>query len=141
MRIIIVEDEALLALWMRSVLEEAGHTVVGETHDTAEVLALLRAVAPDLMLVDINLPEGRGAGIELARMVRAGSDVPCLFVSGQVEEARANSDVALGLLNKPWDAPTLLASVDIAGQLMCGDMPHHVPLGLELFGSGGGTGP
>lgn len=54
-------------------------------------------------------------------------------MSGQIFEARAHRDVALGYLGKPYDAQTLLASVEIARQIIEGEERNPVPNSLELF--------
>lgn len=135
MRILVVEDEALLAMWARDVLEGAGHTVSGVVQTRAGALALIETGEPDLLLMDINLPDGRGMGIELARYAWKRCVTPSLFLTGQVHEAKANRDAALGCLGKPCNESTLLASIEAADQLIGGRPPRAVPAGLELFRS------
>lgn len=55
MRILVAEDEPLIAYCLASELERAGHTVIGPAHFSAEALACSRALAPQLALVDIDL--------------------------------------------------------------------------------------
>jgi DNA-binding response OmpR family regulator len=113
-------------------LEDAGHEVIGPALNLAEARSFAADRRPDLALLDINLP-GRGEGIVLARELASAQGVPCLFVSGQVGEARANADAALGILHKPYDAHALAASVRVAFELICGRTPRCAPGDLELF--------
>jgi DNA-binding response OmpR family regulator len=133
MRILIVEDEMIAALDLQSTLEQAGHSVVGPAMTTAEALVLIEYDCPDLALVNINLKDGQGAGIELARILLERCGVPSLFISGQIHEARENRDAALGYLGKPWRPKTLLASIAVADRIIHGKKADPVPSGLELF--------
>jgi two-component SAPR family response regulator len=99
----------------------------------AEAVKFAEDDCPDLALVNINLRDGRGAGIDFARDLLDRCGVPSLFISGQAREARENKDAALGYLGKPWRSGTLLASVDVAHRLINGENPDPVPPELELF--------
>lgn len=134
MHILIVEDEVVIALDLQSTLEGAGHTVIGTALNIADAMEFLQTGRPDLALININLREGRGAGIDLARDLLEQHDVPSLFVSGQLTEARRNRDAALGYLAKPWRSRALLDSVEVARRLIDGQDPAPLPPELELFG-------
>jgi AmiR/NasT family two-component response regulator len=54
-------------------------------------------------------------------------------VSGEILEARQHADVAMGYISKPYDPSTVLESVDVAGAIMSGNEPRHIPQGLKLF--------
>lgn len=133
MRILVVEDEPLIAMWTHAILQEAGHTVIGLAQSQAEAMALAERGRPELVLMDINLSDGHGVGIALARHIQQHCGVRSLFLSGQCEEARTNRDAALGYLAKPWEAPTLLASIAAVQQIIEGRVPRCLPPGLELF--------
>jgi two-component SAPR family response regulator len=133
LRILIVEDEALVALSLEGMLQDAGHTVIGPALTSAAAMRIIKDECPDLALVNINLKEERGAGIEVARYLLEYCGVPSIFVSGQILEARENRDVALGYINKPYNKNTLLRSVEIARQIICGEEKNITPNGLELF--------
>jgi DNA-binding response OmpR family regulator len=133
MRILIVEDEMVVAWDIQSTLESAGHTIVGIAMSFGEADSIIKDGCPDLALVNINLKGGKGAGIDFARNLLDKCGIPSLFVSGQIGEARKNKDAALGFLGKPWRSRTLLASVDVAHRLINGENPDPVPPELELF--------
>ncbi|GEO43546.1 hypothetical protein SAE02_76940 [Skermanella aerolata] len=134
MRVLIVEDEVIIAIDIQDTLESAGHTVIGIALTINDALAFIQAGCPDLALININLREGRGAGINLARDLLEQYRVPSLFVSGQCSEARQNRDAALGYLAKPWRTRALLDSVEVARRLINGQDPAPLPPELELFG-------
>jgi CheY-like chemotaxis protein len=133
MRILIVEDEALIALELTENLEHGGHEVVGPATTVAEALTLCQeAEPPELALLDINLRDG-SSGVILARALLARWGVPSIFASGQLMEARQARDIALGCIGKPYHPETVLRSIEVAREIMGGGMPTHIPAGFELF--------
>lgn len=133
MRILIVEDEALIALNLETTLRDAEYIVVGIAANFNQAQKIIDEGCPDLALVNINLKEDRGAGINVARYLLEHCGVASLFVSGQLMEARANRDVALGYVHKPYSSKTILDSVEIARQIMQGEKRNQSPAGLEIF--------
>src|SRR5829696_4519031 len=73
-RVLIVEDETLVGLGLKSLLERLGHEVVGQASTSAEAIALFRDKSPDIVLMDIRL-DGTD-GIELARELLAKRRCP-----------------------------------------------------------------
>jgi CheY-like chemotaxis protein len=102
--ILIVEDEALIATYIREVLEESGFIVAGVASSGVEALSLANDNAPDLALVDIKLA-GPMDGIEVARLMRSRFNVRSIFLSGVADVEtieRAQSVAPLGFLEKPF---------------------------------------
>ena len=137
MRVLIVEDEVVIAWMLADSLEGAGHEVIGPAAAMAEALALCEAAAPpELAVLDINLRDGSN-GVDLARALLERWGVVSIFASGQVMEARRARDIALGYIRKPYEAETVLRGVEVAREVMDGRTPRHVPAGLELFSAAG----
>ncbi len=132
MIILVVEDEPMIACAVAMELADAGHEVLGPAYTVEEAEALAESRTPDLAMIDINLA-GHDEGIDLARRLRATRGVPCYFVSGQVAQARANCDAALGVLPKPFEFAALIESIGVAEDLITGRRPRALPRGLELF--------
>ena len=134
MIILVVEDESIIGLELEGRLQEAGHEVLGPISTVEGALELAEGKRPDLALVDINLGDG-GSGIELARRLLARWGTPSLFLSGQTQEARENTDAAIGRIGKPFNAAAVLESVEIAKAIAAGESvsPVNVPPELELF--------
>jgi CheY-like chemotaxis protein len=82
-RILIVEDDQVIASYMREVLIEAGYSVVGTAGSGNEALVLVAQQLPQLALVDIQLA-GPMDGIELACLMRTGFNLPVIFLSGVI---------------------------------------------------------
>lgn len=132
MLILIIEDEPICALSVAYVLEEAGHGVIGPASRQEEALSLARRFRPELALVDIDL-EHPGEGIELARRFRE-MDIQSVFVSAQHGVAAQNSELALGLIGKPFDPADVPRTVEVVAALMRGAPPPPSPRSLQLFG-------
>ena len=121
-RILIAEDNTMIALMAQMDLEGAGYEVLGPFARNAPSLAAAEAKRPDLALVDIDLAGGDN-GVELARRLKADLGVPSLFVSGQSSLAAANADAALGVLGKPFNSKLLVAAVENALVAAKGEAP------------------
>ncbi len=137
MRILVVEDEVLIAWMLADSLEGAGHEVVGPAATMAEALALCEAAPPpELAVLDINLRDG-SSGVDLARALMERWGVPSIFASAQAVEARHARDIALGCVRKPYAPETVLRGVEVAREVMGGRQPGPVPAGFELFSAAG----
>ena len=123
--ILVVEDDALIAMTLEGALSDAGHTVRGPASTARRALQIAEAAAPELALVDINLRDGRGSGIGLARQLQDRWGVWSYFVSGQRAEAYAAREVALGYIEKPYDTETVLAAIDVAVLIKYGQTPRQ----------------
>ena len=132
MIILVVEDEAIIAMVLELELHLAGHQVLGPADSVEEALRLADGTTPELALVDINLRDG-GDGVTLARTLRARHGVPSLFLSSQVMLARANKDAAWGVISKPYEPEVVLSAVKAVDDLKNGRLPSNVPAELELF--------
>jgi two-component system, response regulator PdtaR len=132
MLILIVEDEALIAMLLTESLESGGHQVMGPAATETEALALCEAARPDLALLDINLRDGSN-GVDVARALLARWGVLAIFASGQMAEACQARDIALGYIRKPYQPETVLGSVEVARVVMNGGKPCDIPLGFRPF--------
>lgn len=131
MRVLVVEDEPLIATSIQWELVDAGHEVLGPAATLAEAEQLAIEEQPDLALVDINLSE-RGDGVVLARRLKVAG-VPSIFVTGQINEARQARDAALGLVLKPFPFEALGRVVEAAAGLVAGRSLVNTPRCLEVF--------
>ncbi len=129
--LMIVEDEALVALTLKDELQDAGYTVLDLTDRHADAVDVARARKPDLALVNIRLG-GRDDGIELAAKLKE-MNIPVLLISGQVSRARSAKTVAIGSLPKPYDAADMVLAVAYLLALLNGDDTLPKPDALEVF--------
>lgn len=129
--LMIVEDEALVAIVLRDELQEAGYTVLDVTDRHEEALAAAKACKPDLALVNIRLA-GRDDGIRLSEHLKA-LGIPVLLISGQVSRARSAQTVAIGSMPKPYAAADMVLAVAYLLARLEGDDTLPIPRGLEVF--------
>jgi len=114
-RILIVEDEFLIANNLRRILTKAGYQVVGLAKTVAEARALLAAERPDVVLLDIFL-KGDQTGIDLAHGLNE-QHIPFVFLSANLSDsvlAAAKVTQPFGFLNKPFRAKDVLTTLEIA---------------------------
>jgi response regulator NasT len=107
MRVLIAEDETIIRLDLRQLLERAGHEVVGEARDGQEAVTLAASLAPELILMDVKMP--RQGGIEAAREITAARPVPIVMLTAYSQEdlvRRASEAGAYGYLVKPFREST-----------------------------------
>jgi len=111
--ILIVEDELLLALDLECMLREAGYEVCGVATDADEAVQAVSRHTPDLALMDVRLAHD-SSGIDAARRLRDGWNVPSIFVSANLDrDTRADAMAAapLGFVDKPYRQHDVLAAV------------------------------
>lgn len=115
-RVLVVEDEFLIALVLEDALRAAGYTVVGVAATFDQAVALAEREQPDLAVMDIRLASARD-GIEAALEIRRRFDVPSLFASANVDQhsrTRAEPARPAGWLSKPYTPERLVAAVERA---------------------------
>lgn len=115
-RIMIVEDERIVALDLKLNLESLGYQVVAVASSGEQALAEAARQMPDLILMDINL-EGSMDGTEAARAIRTGMQIPVVFLTAYTEDRileRAEASVPYGYLVKPVEGRELQATVRMA---------------------------
>ena len=115
MRVLIAEDETIIRLDLRALLERAGHEVVGEARDGDEAIALAERLAPDLIVMDVKMP--RLDGIDAARRILANRPVPIVMLTAYAQAElieRAAEAGAFGYLVKPFRESDLLPAIATA---------------------------
>lgn len=110
MRIMIVEDEALILMQMEALIEDAGHLVVGTAMRCDEAIALAHSVRPDLAFVDINLADG-GSGLLVAQALRKMEGVMVVFVTANPLRLGDNFAGAAGVIAKPFTRAVVTAGM------------------------------
>jgi response regulator NasT len=114
-RVVIAEDEAIIRMDLRETLEEEGYEVVGETGRGDQAVELVRALQPDLAILDIKMPGLDG--LEAARIINAekicGVLVLTAFSQREVVE-QARDAGALAYLVKPFQKSDLIPAIEVA---------------------------
>lgn len=114
-RIVIADDEALICMDLREMLEEAGHEVVGIGSDGVEALDLVKEKKPDLVILDVKMP--RLDGIQAARMIAHDNLAPVVLLTAFGDEdmiEKAKKSMVFGYVMKPVEEKTLFPAIQIA---------------------------
>jgi len=117
MKVLVVEDEPLIAMSLSAEIEDMGYEVLGPAHSIESALDLIGSSRPDVALLDIDL-DHVGDGIVIAKVLSA-QGIPAVFVSGQVDVACSHSHLAVGYISKPY------APVDVANSIAVVDAIVH----------------
>lgn len=129
-KILIVEDECLVASHLESIIEDRGYMSVGIAPDLGAALELAEA-KPDLALVDVNLCDGPTGPLIAERLAEHG--VGILFVTANPRMLEGAAGAAIGVLTKPCDEEVIGAAVDYALNARQGAALPAPPTGLRLF--------
>lgn len=131
-RILIIEDEAVVALELRFVLEDLGHQVAGVAADARTARNVVRETVVDLALVDIHLSDGP-TGVDLGRDLAAGG-VTVLYMTANPGMVRDGVAGTIGVLSKPTDEHAVQSAVEYALRRRAGRAVQYAPPELQLFG-------
>lgn len=128
-KILIVEDEPLVAFDNEHLLMQAGYQVVDTVDSYAHAELVFQNADVDLVLADVRL-RGRRTGVDVAQLAR-DRGVSVLFVTANCPaEAR---HLAIGCLIKPYAPRELLAAIEAVDAVMAGGSPTRLPQALMLF--------
>jgi two-component system, response regulator PdtaR len=114
-RVVIAEDEALIRLDLKEMLEEEGYTVVGEAGDGQRALELAREHRPDLVILDVKMPVMDG--ISAAEKIAADSIAPVLMLTAFSQRdlvERARDAGAMAYLVKPFGKGDVIPAIEMA---------------------------
>jgi PAS domain S-box-containing protein len=117
-KVLIVENEAIIALRIQEMVEQLGHTVLGVAASGEEAIELGSNSIPDIVLMDIRL-DGEMDGIETAAKIRALWGAPVVFMSAQADGPtlkRARSTEPLGFIVKPFTSTDVSVCIHFAMQ-------------------------
>jgi PAS domain S-box-containing protein/putative nucleotidyltransferase with HDIG domain len=115
-RILVVEDEVIVALDIQSRLTRLGYELAGHAASGAEALELAAARGPDLVLMDVLLPGGMD-GIETARRLSEAHSLPVIYLTAMSDQAtleRAKKTAPYGYLSKPFEDHELSLTIEMA---------------------------
>ena len=110
LRVLIVEDEALLAMQLEALLADAGHEVVGWAMTSQEALQIFHQMKPDLVFVDLQLADGN-TGIEVARQIQATDSPAVVFITANSRMLPEDFAGALGVIGKPYSMQGIQAAL------------------------------
>ncbi|MBP7737630.1 MAG: response regulator [Spirochaetes bacterium] len=116
LRLLIVEDEMIIASMLAEILTGRGHEVIGIAGTGDEAIALIEALGPDLVFMDIKL-KGKKDGIETAEEIYLRYRVPVIYMTAHSDNEtvrRAETTVSYGYVMKPFRENEIFTSLDEA---------------------------
>ncbi len=114
-RVLIAEDEALIRLDLKEMLEEEGYVVVGEAADGEQAVSLAFELRPDLVILDVKMP--KLDGIAAAERIAAERIAPVVILTAFSQRElveRAREAGAMAYLVKPFGSTDLLPTIEMA---------------------------
>lgn len=114
-RVVIAEDEALIRLDLKEMLEEEGYSVVGEAGDGEQAVELAREHKPDLVILDVKMP--KMDGISAAEKIAEESIAPVLMLTAFSQRdlvERARDAGAMAYLVKPFSKSDVVPAIEMA---------------------------
>jgi CheY-like chemotaxis protein len=109
--VLIIEDEAIIALHIRSIVEGLGHSVTGIARTRSEAVALAERTRPELVLADISLADG-SSGIDAVKDILAAMSVPVIFITAFPERLLTGErPEPTYLITKPFEPETVIATI------------------------------
>jgi two-component system chemotaxis response regulator CheY len=113
MRVLLADDALFVRRTLAEMLERLGHAVVGEAATGAEAAALARAMGPEVVLLDVAMPDGDGidALTEIRRRAPGGPAVVCSLLRTPERDRRVAEAGGAVWLEKPFDLETLDAAL------------------------------
>lgn len=109
--VLIIEDEAIIALHIRSIVESLGHSVTGVARTRSEAVALAEATSPELVLADISLADG-SSGIDAVKDILSAMSVPVIFITAFPERLLTGErPEPTYLITKPFEPETVIATI------------------------------
>ena len=130
MKVMIVEDEMLLAMELESEVEMAGHEVTGLAMSSVQARKAIATVRPDFAFVDSPLRDGLW-GFDVGR-ARASSGVPSVVGSGNVKKIPDYFAGALGAIEKPYTVNGMKNALTYISAIVAGDDSLEPPASLVL---------
>ena len=116
MRVLIVEDEALIAAEIEMYLEQGGYKVVGHARNGDLALDLVASRNPDIVLLDITI-KGTLDGIDVAHIIRKNHKIPFVFLTSHADSvtlSKAKQSMPYGYIVKPFTANDIKSNLEIA---------------------------
>jgi PAS domain S-box-containing protein len=115
-KIMVVEDEAVIALRLQQMLTKMGYDVTDMAHTGEEAIEKVRSQQPDLILMDIMIP-GKLDGIEVAEILKEELDIPAIFLTAYSDKniiERAKKVEPYGYIVKPFQDREIKAAIEVA---------------------------
>ncbi|KQS03480.1 response regulator [Sphingomonas sp. Leaf357] len=134
LNVIVVEDEALLAMDIEAMVEDCGHRVIAEAASSYEVDALPATLTPHLAFVDMHLAQGTSGLDACATIRRRWEAAVIVFVTANPAKVPADFAGAHGIIPKPFTRNGLMSAMRYIEEGVC-DPPPTAPTPASFLAS------
>jgi YesN/AraC family two-component response regulator len=113
--ILVVEDEALIAMHIKSILEEIGYNVVTSVRSVEDAITFIESNPPNLVLIDINLNKEKD-GVHLGRYLLEKDSIPYLYITSYTDKStldRVNETRPHGYIVKPFKPSDITTTISV----------------------------
>ena len=132
LRILVVEDEALILMQIEMLLQEFGHRVVGTAMTAPEAIALIHETRPELVLIDLRLGD-ESSGVDVAHAVRDLGGITAAFMTANARALPDDMEGATAVIAKPFTGAVLGQSLAYLADCVRRPPPGEtVPPGLRV---------
>ncbi|KQP50297.1 hypothetical protein ASG40_15040 [Methylobacterium sp. Leaf399] len=132
LRVMIVEDEAVIQMQLEMLLEDAGHIVVATAFSAEEAIADAHRTRPDVVFVDMRL-RGRSSGLDVVDAIRAIEGTIIVFVTANAADLDEECDGAAAVIAKPFSVGVIEESLRYIEECVHRPPPEAKrPLGLRV---------
>ena len=137
LKVLIVEDDLMLADFAEEILVEHGYEISGIARTVADAIALARRSRPDLVILDLRLAEG-GLGTEVASQLPPLGRPGILYVTGNMSQvALVHGDACLA---KPYRSTDLVRGLEVVAEIIAtGKAQPPFPQGFQLLHPAAGS--
>jgi len=133
LKVMIVEDEFIIADALDAALTDAGYNVCGSAATVPEAVALARHHNPDLAVVDVRLADG-GFGTEIIAQLGGLGKMGVLYATGNKAMLKASDGHAY--ISKPYSEPEILRALEIVAEMVAkGTASPPLPRGFRVLAS------
>lgn len=115
LRVVIADDESIIRLDLKKMLEDMGHSIIGEAADGQKALELVRALKPDVVVLDIKMPIMDG--LDAAKIIADEKIAPVMLLTAYSQSDmidRAKEAGVFAYLVKPFEEKDLVPAIEIA---------------------------
>ena len=115
-KILVVDDAAFMRLIIRDILVGGGYEVVGEAEDGNQAVAMYKALSPDIVLMDITMPEKNGI-VAVQEILADDPQAKIIMVSAMGQQAMVIQSIKSGAMDfvvKPFHSDRVLGSIEKA---------------------------
>ncbi|WP_310556763.1 response regulator transcription factor [Flavobacterium sp.] len=114
-KILIVEDEVIIAMHIQSILEEANYEVISNISSVEVAISAIETASPDLVLIDINLNKNKD-GVDLGRYLLEKNSIPYIYITSYSDKTtldRVNETRPFGYIVKPFRPLDLITTISV----------------------------